>query len=243
MSGIIRPQDTISLVTTCPAKTNNSCQYVYSNALGPSFAAKATYQYRLSKLSVRTTVMKKKNKEKETKQPETATLTQEEAQEATTQTEAKQEEDPLAIADLTEQLQQKIGEQEDRYLRLFAEFENYKKRNQRERLTASRKTMSALLPVLDDFDRARNAAEQNDKLESFETGIGIVIKKLRTTLEGQGLRAMQSTGEPFDPDFHEAITEIPAPSKDMQGKVVDTIETGYTLNGTIIRHAKVVVGK
>ncbi|MEL6391218.1 MAG: nucleotide exchange factor GrpE [Bacteroidota bacterium] len=143
-------------------------------------------------------------------------------------------------------LEAKLAEQEDRHLRLFAEFENFKKRTQRERLqlmeTAGRKTMMALLPVLDDFDRARKAAEAEGKLDEFDTGIGIVIKKMRTTLAAQGLRAMESTGEAFDADLHEAVTEIPAPSKDLKGKVVDTIETGYTLNGTIIRHAKVVVG-
>ncbi|MEM6398477.1 MAG: nucleotide exchange factor GrpE [Bacteroidota bacterium] len=143
-------------------------------------------------------------------------------------------------------LEAKLAEKEDRYLRLYAEFENFKKRTQRERLqlmeTAGRKTMLALLPILDDFDRARKAAETEDRLEKFETGIGIVIKKMRTTLAGQGLRAMESTGQPFNADEHEAVTEIPAPSKDMKGKVVDTVETGYMLNGTIIRHAKVVVG-
>ena len=143
-------------------------------------------------------------------------------------------------------MEARLAEQENRYLRLYAEFENFKKRTQRERLqlmeTAGRKTMLALLPVLDDFDRARKAAEAKDKLEEFNTGIGIVIKKMKTTLTAQGLRAMESTGEPFDADLLEAVTEIPAPTKDLKGKVVDTIETGYTLNGTIIRHAKVVVG-
>lgn len=191
--------------------------------------------------------MKKKNKQKKDSQQEAAALAAEEIQATTEQPEVPQDENSAPKEDELALAQQQLAEQENRYLRLFAEFENYKKRNQRERLqlmeTAGRKTMSALLPVLDDFDRARHAAEQNDELESFEKGIGIVIKKLRTTLEGQGLRSMQSTGESFDPDFHEAITEIPAPTKDLQGKVVDTVETGYTLNGTIIRHAKVVVGK
>ncbi|MEM7572001.1 MAG: nucleotide exchange factor GrpE [Bacteroidota bacterium] len=196
---------------------------------------------------MRTIVMKKKNKQKKDSQQEAAALAAEEIQATTEQPEVPQDENSAPKEDELALAQQQLAEQENRYLRLFAEFENYKKRNQRERLqlmeTAGRKTMSALLPVLDDFDRARHAAEQNDELESFEKGIGIVIKKLRTTLEGQGLRSMQSTGESFDPDFHEAITEIPAPTKDLQGKVVDTVETGYTLNGTIIRHAKVVVGK
>lgn len=140
----------------------------------------------------------------------------------------------------------KYNELNNRFLRLAAEFENYKKRNQRERLqlmeTAGRKTMTALLPVLDDFDRARQAAMQDEDAKArFESGVGLIIKKLYDSLSAQGLQPMESTGEDFDPDRHEAITEIPHP--EMAGKVVDTVEKGYTLNGNIIRYAKVVVGK
>jgi len=146
------------------------------------------------------------------------------------------------VADLEKQL----AEKDDRHLRLFAEFENYKRRSQREKLdlmeTAGRKTMMALLPVLDDFDRAQKQAESDDATKQvWDSGVGLIVKKLFKSLEGQGLKPMVSTGEDFDADLHEAITEIPHP--DMAGKVVDTTENGYYLNGKIVRHAKVVVGK
>lgn len=138
------------------------------------------------------------------------------------------------------ELEQETGELKDKYLRLFAEFDNYKKRTVREKLdlmkTAARDTLSAMLDVLDDFDRAR----QN---EEFSEGVSIVYNKLYAKLGAKGLKPMESNGEEFDPELHEALTEIPAPSEDMKGKVIDTIEKGYYLNETIIRHAKVVVGK
>lgn len=157
--------------------------------------------------------------------------------------------EPAAIAEndnLITELEKQVAEKDDRHLRLYAEFENFKRRSQREKLdlmeTAGRKTMMSLLPVLDDFDRAVKQAESDEATKSvWDSGVGLIHKKLIKSLEGQGLKPMNSTGEAFDADLHEAITEIPSP--EMAGKVVDTVERGYTLNGTIIRHAKVVVGK
>ncbi len=131
-------------------------------------------------------------------------------------------------------------------MRLYAEFENYKRRSQREKLdlmeTAGRKTMLALMPVLDDLARAQQqAATTPEGQEQWDGGVGLIVKKLLKILEGQGLKPMESTGEAFNADLHEAITEVPHP--EMAGKVVDTVERGYLLNGKIIRHAKVVVGK
>ena len=155
-----------------------------------------------------------------------------------------QEELPDSV-DMSE-LEQRLQEKEDRYLRLYAEFDNYKRRTQRERLemmdTAGSKTMKALLPVLDDFDRAAQVAKQDEgTAEIWNNGIGLVQKKLLQALASQGLKPMDSTGEDFNADLYEAVTEVPHP--ELKGKVVDTIERGYTLNGRIIRHAKVVVGK
>jgi len=138
------------------------------------------------------------------------------------------------------ELEQELGEAKDKYLRLFAEFDNYKKRTVKERLdlisTAGRETISAILPVLDDFDRAKKSADDEASNEVFTEGVlGILSSK--------GVTPMESTGETFDPELHEAITEIPSPTEDMKGKVIDTIEQGYFLNDKIIRHAKVVVGK
>lgn len=146
-----------------------------------------------------------------------------------------------------EALQEQVNDLKDKYLRLFAEFDNYKKRTSQERLelmkTAARDTVSSLLPVLDDFDRAKKAAENPATGEVFTDGIALVYHKLYNILQNQGLTPMESTGQQFNPEMHEAITEIPAPTPDLKGKVVDTVETGYLLNDKIIRYAKVVVGR
>lgn len=141
---------------------------------------------------------------------------------------------------------QELSELKDKYLRLQAEFDNFRKRTVKEKLefmtTASRDTMMALLPVLDDFDRAKQTAEDESSTEQFSEGVNLVYQKLYKNLEQKGLRPMESTGEDFDPELHEAITEIPAPTEEMKGKVMDTVEKGYFLKDKIIRHAKVVVG-
>lgn len=144
-------------------------------------------------------------------------------------------------------LMQERDELRDKYLRLMAEFDNFKKRNIRERMdlmnTAARDTMTALLPVLDDFDRAQNLSDEQKNSPAFQEGIELVYHKLFSILQQRGLEPMESTGLPFDPELHAAITEISVPTEEMKGKVVDTIERGYTLKGKIIRHAKVVTGK
>lgn len=146
-----------------------------------------------------------------------------------------------------EDLQAELNDSKDKYLRLFAEFDNFKKRNIKERLelirSASRETIESLLPVLDDFDRAKASAEDENNSEEFSEGVNIVYQKIYQILENKGLKSMVSNGEIFDPEFHEAITEIPAPNPELKGKVIDTIEKGYFLNDIIIRYAKVVVGK
>lgn len=146
-----------------------------------------------------------------------------------------------------EALQADNTELRNKYLRLLAEFENYKKRTMRERVdlmnTAAQATMSALLPVLDDFDRAKKNAESEASTESFSEGVVLVYQKLYSNLKQRGLVPMESDGATFDPELHEALTEIPAPNPEQVGTVIDTIEKGYQLNGKIIRHAKVVVGK
>jgi molecular chaperone GrpE len=140
-----------------------------------------------------------------------------------------------------------IAELKDKYLRLIAEFENYKRRSNKERLElikiAGQDTMSALLPVLDDFDRAKANADDPDSSEEFSEGVRLVYEKFKKILIQKGLEKMESTGEMFDPELHEAVTEIPAPKEEMKGKIIDTIESGYKLNDKIIRYAKVVVGK
>ena len=151
---------------------------------------------------------------------------------------------------LKQELEEKeieLKELKDKYLRLFAEFDNFRKRTIQEKLdlmkTAAQETMSGLLPVLDDFDRAKASAEDKNTAEVFSDGVKLVYQKLYATLESKGLKPMESTGVDFDPELHEAITKIPAPSEDLKGKNIDTIEKGYYLKEKIIRHAKVVVGE
>lgn len=152
-----------------------------------------------------------------------------------------------ALKEEIEELNIQLSEAKDKYLRLFAEFDNFKKRNMKERLdiikSASQDTMSALLPVLDDFDRAKKSADDEASPESFSEGMNMLYNKFYTVVGNKGLKKMESTGEVFDPEIHEAITKIPAPSEDMKGKIIDTIEAGFTLNDKIIRHAKVVIGE
>ena len=146
-----------------------------------------------------------------------------------------------------EDMKKQYDELKDKYLRLFADFENYKKRAVKDKLdlmkTAAQDTLSALLPVLDDFDRAGKAAGQGGNADSFNAGIGLIIQKSSNIPGQRGLSEMESNGVAFDPELHEAITEIPAPAEEMKGVVVDTVEKGHYLNDKIIRHAKVVVGK
>lgn len=146
----------------------------------------------------------------------------------------------------TDELQATVQELKDKHLRLLAEFDNYKKRTMRERLdmlnSASKDVMVSLLPVLDDFDRAKKSADDPANDEVFSAGVSLVYSRLYNILQNLGLKAMESTGQVFDAEVHEAITEIPAPDERMKGKVIDTLEKGYMLNDKIIRHAKVVVG-
>jgi len=140
-----------------------------------------------------------------------------------------------------------LQEMRDKYLRLRAEFDNYRRRTNKEKVqlisTAAEGTLNALLPILDDFDRAKKNADSDDSTEVFTDGVELVYHKLHSTLQQKGLKAMETNGEAFDPELHEAITEIPAPTEEMKGKIIDTIEKGYYLNDKIIRYAKVVVGK
>jgi molecular chaperone GrpE len=146
-----------------------------------------------------------------------------------------------------QQLKAELEESKDKYLRLFAEFDNYKKRTVKERFdlmkSAAQETIVSLLPVLDDFDRAKKSADDPNSPEVFTEGVSLVYHKLYTTLQHKGLIEMESTNQEFDAERHEAITDIPAPTEDLKGKVIDTIEKGYLLHDKIIRYAKVVVGK
>jgi molecular chaperone GrpE len=148
--------------------------------------------------------------------------------------------------DLTEKLKAEIQEQKDKYLRLLAEFDNYKRRSARERVelsqTAGKEIIVSLLDVLDDCDRAEKQLQQESNTGDL-SGVLLVFNKLRTVLQNRGLRAMESLHTEFDLEKHEAISEVPAPSPDLRGKVLAEVTKGYYLNDKIIRFAKVIVGK
>lgn len=155
--------------------------------------------------------------------------------------------EPVTHENELEKLKGEIQEYKDKYLRQVAEFENFRKRNARERLeliqTAGKDVISSLLEVMDDSERAEKQMASSDDFAVQKDGVKLVFNKLRNVLYGKGLKPMDSIGQDFDPDKHEAITEIPAPSKEMIGKVIDEVEKGYYLNDKIVRYAKVVVGK
>lgn len=146
-----------------------------------------------------------------------------------------------------ERLKTELNEAKDKYVRLVAEFDNFRKRNARERIelsqTAGRDIIQSLLVVLDDSGRASKQMEATTDIETLKQGISLVFNKLQNILQQKGLKIMECKNQPFDPDLHEAITEIPAPNEKMVGKVIDVVEDGYYLNDKLIRHAKVVVGK
>ncbi|MET7001262.1 nucleotide exchange factor GrpE [Chitinophaga defluvii] len=155
--------------------------------------------------------------------------------------------DELAEESVLEKKEQELSEMRDKYLRLVAEFDNFKKRTARERIelmqTANKEVMIALLDVLDDCDRATQQMDTATDLNAVKEGILLVFNKLKSSLYAKGLKPMESIHTTFDADLHDAITEIPAPSEDLQGKVLDVLQSGYYLNDKIIRHARVVVGK
>ena len=145
-----------------------------------------------------------------------------------------------------EQLKEDLGKEKDKFLRLFAEFENYKKRTTKERLelfkTAGQEVIVSLLPILDDFDRALNEISKTDEKELLK-GVELIQNKFKNTLTSKGLEEMNiQKGDVFNADEHEAITQIPAPSDDLKGKIVDVVEKGYKLGEKVIRFPKVITG-
>jgi molecular chaperone GrpE len=154
------------------------------------------------------------------------------------------ENEPLSELD---QAKADLAEQKDKFLRLMAEFDNYKRRTAKERMeliqTAGKDVIVSLLDVLDDCDRAEKQLSISDDIAVQKEGIQLVFNKIRSTMQSKGLVAMESIGKDFDVELHEAITEVPVPDAKQKGKVIDEVTKGYLLNDKIIRFAKVVVGK
>ncbi|WP_372769747.1 nucleotide exchange factor GrpE [Lutibacter sp.] len=148
-----------------------------------------------------------------------------------------------------EQLKNELNQEKDKFLRLFAEFENYKKRTARERIelfkTANEDLMTVLLPILDDFDRALNEIKKaKDEDDELLKGVELINNKLRNSLAQKGLNVINvEAGDVFDVELHEAITQIPAPSDDLKGKIIDVLEQGYKLGEKVIRYPRVVIGQ
>jgi molecular chaperone GrpE len=168
----------------------------------------------------------------ETQQPEDAAENQEEVVERSKE----------------EELEDQVKEATDKYLRLYSEFDNFRKRTQKEKIelykTAGEGIISAIIPVLDDLERAEKANQDSDDVQGIKDGIKLIQDKITNILKTKGLEAVASPiGEDFNVEFHEAITQIPAPSKKEKGKVLDVVEKGYELNGKVIRFSKVVIGQ
>lgn len=155
--------------------------------------------------------------------------------------------EPVEDESESDKLKAELADIKDRYIRQVAEFDNFRRRSAKERLdtirTAGQEVIKDMLDILDDAERAQKQLDNSDDIKQTKEGVTLVFNKLRNVLQGKGLKPMESIGKDFDPDLHEAVTEIPAPSEELKGKVVDEVVKGYYLNDKIIRHAKVVVGK
>jgi len=180
--------------------------------------------------------------EKETPEETSSELKQKEESSSKKKKSVKKEK-----ASKEKELLEKVNEANDKYLRLYSEFDNYRKRTIKERIelskTASEEVIIDLLPVLDDFERAIQSNEASEDCDAIKDGINLIYNKFKSTLEKKGLKPIEATGDEFDTDFHEAITQIPAPSDDLKGKIVDEIEKGYQLGDKVIRFSKVVIGQ
>lgn len=192
--------------------------------------------------------VKDQNEELENELTEAAEAEQEETTKSIEDEEStSEEEEEIEEEDIEVKLSREVAEAKDKYLRLYSEFENFRRRTAKEKLdiinTASRELMVDLLPVLDDFERALKSLNDNNADKGAIEGMELISNKFQKTLENKGLKVVEVTaGDEFNDEFHEAITQIPAPSEDLAGKIVDVVEKGYFLNDKVIRFAKVVTG-
>ncbi|MGM0665694.1 MAG: nucleotide exchange factor GrpE [Bacteroidota bacterium] len=166
---------------------------------------------------------------------------------ASEQVEDKNDQEPDSAEEKKEDMEVRLAEFQDKYLRLSAEFDNYRKRTLKERIELTRSAgeslLLSLLPVMDDFERAMTLMETTADCESIKEGVGLIYNKMQGYLRQNGVKEMESLGKDFDTDLHEAVTKIPAADKKQKGKVVDVIQKGYYLNDKILRYAKVVIGE
>lgn len=168
-------------------------------------------------------------------------------EEATPEAPAEELTEEEKLAKELEDAQSAIEEQKDKYFRLAAEFDNYRKRTLKEKAelikNGAEKTLTAILPILDDFERALKNLEATEETKAMKEGVELIFTKFQKVLQQEGLQAIETEGKDFDVDFCEAIALVPAPSEDLKGKILDCVQTGYMLNDKVIRHAKVVVAQ
>ena len=169
------------------------------------------------------------------------------AEEENAQTEEQAQDEAENIANELEEARKQIEDQKDKFLRLSAEFDNYRKRTMKEKaeliLNGSEKCISSILPVVDDLERALKNMETATDVTAVKEGVGLIYNKFMTVLEQNGVKVIETKEKPLDTDYHEAIAVIPAPAEELKGKILDCVQTGYLLNDKVIRHAKVVVGE
>ncbi|MGV3630613.1 MAG: nucleotide exchange factor GrpE [Bacteroidota bacterium] len=169
------------------------------------------------------------------------------AQTENVQSQAEQDEQEAAAGSQEPTMEEKYADLNDRFIRLYSEFDNYRKRTNKEKVdliaTAGSGILKDLIPVLDDFERAIANNENSDDANVLKEGFHLIYNKFKTTLESKGLKMMNAKGEAFDSELHEAIANIPAPEDALKGKVIEDVEKGYFLNEKVIRYAKVVVGQ
>lgn len=175
------------------------------------------------------------------------TVTENAEQQAAAEAAEEQQEVADPVMQELEAAKATIEEQKDKYLRLSAEFDNYRKRTMKEKAelikNGGEKAISAILPILDDLERALHNMQSADDVKAMYEGIDLIYQKFLKGLSQEGLQKMEPVGETFDTDYHEAVALVPAPSEDQKGKVLDCVQTGYKLNDKVIRHAKVVVAQ
>lgn len=159
----------------------------------------------------------------------------------------KEDDNPEVCEEESEKLRSELDEYKDKYLRLMAEFDNYRKRVLKEKseliLNGGEKVISSILPVLDDIERAEESMTTIEDSKSFQEGVSLIFEKLKTILEKNGLKKMDTVGEQFNVDFHEAIAMVPGQPDELRGKVINSVQTGYLLNDKVLRHAKVAVAE
>lgn len=191
--------------------------------------------------------MKPEKELKEELQENIDNTTAEETETQTAENTAEEQETPEATEeDKLAETEAKLAEMQDKYLRQVAEFDNYRKRTMKEKaeliLNGAEKTITAFLPVLDDMERALKNMEKAEDVAAVKEGVELIFQKFIKTLETQGVKRIETENADFNTDLHEAIAQVPAPTDEMKGKVIDCVQTGYTLNDKVIRHSKVAVG-